>query len=72
MSKACQVCGGLIFASNESAGYGGPLCNGIHMQPAIQMNDGSTQLRVYELEKKVAELEKLVKAEQPNLQESEK
>jgi hypothetical protein len=30
MGKACNVCGGLIPASNEVLSYSGPICNGIH------------------------------------------
>lgn len=30
MSKACNICGGLIMAPGEIMGYGGPICNGLH------------------------------------------
>lgn len=30
MAKGCDVCGGLIMASNEVMGYGGPICQGNH------------------------------------------
>lgn len=30
MSKACNICGGLIVAQGEVLGYSGPLCSGNH------------------------------------------
>lgn len=34
MSKACNICGGLVIASNETMGYGGPICPG-HAQATV-------------------------------------
>jgi hypothetical protein len=59
MAKLCSVCGGMIFASNEVAGYSGAVCSGLHPmhhQP-IYNDNGSLFLKILELEKRIISLE---------------
>lgn len=59
MSKACKVCGGLIFASSEVVSYSGPVCNNpFHLTTYIlPFNDNTSLLeRIINLENEVLKL----------------